>query len=366
MARTGKPTSIPSADARARHLARLLLRWYDASARDLPWRSGNPYAVWVSEIMLQQTQVSTVLPYFRAWMKRFPSVHALARASEADVLHAWQGLGYYSRARNLQRGAVWLLRENHGRLPESAEQLRRLPGVGPYTAGAIASIAFGERTPVVDGNVSRVLARIFAIPGHVDQPAHVKQIWRLAESLVPARRPGDFNQALMELGALRCRPERPLCDGCPMAQLCEARRSDSVDRYGRKRPRPAPTAVRMVAAIVERADRVALVRLGAGAPRWAGMWQFPCVELQARESALRGAERASASLIGLRAHAREELDAIAHAVTRYAVRLTPVLCRTRGQRLTAKGVERAEWVPRAELFTFAMPAAHAKIRKQLT
>src|SRR5205823_775886 len=194
-------------------LRRALRRWYRAAARDLPWRrTRDPYAIWVSEVMLQQTQVATVRPYYERWMQRFPTVTDLAAAGEEDVLQVWAGLGYYSRARALLRGAREVVARHGGQVPRRTEDLKALPGIGPYTAGAIASIAFGLREPVVDGNVTRVLCRIFGLRGDPNAGQLRSELWRLAALLVPPRAPGEFNSALMELGATVCRPGKPDCE----------------------------------------------------------------------------------------------------------------------------------------------------------
>lgn len=208
----------------ARSFRRALLAWYRANARDMPWRrTTDPYAIWLSEIMLQQTRVDQGTPYYERFIATFPNVHALARASEDRVLKLWEGLGYYSRARNLHRAAKIVSSEYAGTFPQSAEQLQTLPGVGRYTAGAIASIAFGERVPVLDGNVIRVLSRVFNIEACTDEPKVRDQLWEIAATLVPARDPGDFNQAMMELGARVCTPNAPLCAQCPVQKHCCAR-----------------------------------------------------------------------------------------------------------------------------------------------
>jgi len=206
-----------------------LLRWYDGQARDLPWRrTRDPYAIWVSEVMLQQTQVSVVLPYWRTFLARFPDVAALARSDLDEVLAAWRGLGYYARARNLHRAAQAVVERHAGRLPDDVEALRALPGFGRYTVGAVASIAFGRSVPLVDGNVARVLARLFGVEGSAGDAVREKQLWALAETLVEGERPGDWNQALMELGATVCRPEQPTCLLCPLRSCCVALASGRV------------------------------------------------------------------------------------------------------------------------------------------
>lgn len=262
---------VPKSD----RVTRPLLRWYARARRDLPWRgSRDPYRVWVSEIMLQQTQVERVRDYFARFTARFPTVAALARAREADVLRLWEGLGYYRRARQLHAAARMIVADHGGRFPRSVEALRRLPGVGRYTAGAIASIAFGVRAPIVEANSRRVLARLVGHAAPVGGVAGDGPLWEVAEQLVPAREPGLFNQALMDLGAGVCTPERPLCDRCPLAGACVARRDDRVAEIPAAAPRRAPTVIRETAVVERRGDRVLVERRGPG-EWWEGLWDFP-------------------------------------------------------------------------------------------
>ena len=369
MAETGKTTSKTSASPQPQQLRRLrrqLLSWFGRASRELPWRqASDAYAIWVSEAMLQQTQVATAKPYFERWMKQFPDLQTLAEASEADVLHAWQGLGYYSRARNLHKGAICVVRDHGGRLPRKPEELRLLPGIGPYTAGAIASIAFGQRAALVDGNVNRVLSRLFALEGYVGTPRHDRRVWRLAEELVPETRPGDFNQALMELGALVCKPTSPKCPACPLQTSCHSNSAERAARLGRKPPRKKATPVSMAAAIVSHRGRVLVVQQPKDAARWAGMWQFPCVELEESESVESGARRAARAWVELEVTARRPLPPVVHSVTRYRITLTPVECRTRRVKLSPKRRAAACWLATEQLEERAMPAAHARIRSRL-
>jgi A/G-specific adenine glycosylase len=253
-------------------LRRSLLAWYRREARDLPWRrTADPYAIWVSEIMLQQTRVDVAKPYFQRWMARFPTVHALAAAKEEAVLQAWSGLGYYRRARNLHAAARRIAADG---MPSDAASLRELPGVGAYTAGAIASIAFGERVPAVDGNVVRVLARLHAWTGSASSPRLTKQVQAAAERLVPARGAGDWNQALMDLGATVCTPKAPRCDSCPVARLCKAKARGRQGRIPAPKGRPKARAERRHYAVARRGDKVLFVR---NPPRGllAGLWMLP-------------------------------------------------------------------------------------------
>ncbi|HZJ64044.1 MAG TPA: A/G-specific adenine glycosylase, partial [Kofleriaceae bacterium] len=236
--------------------------------RDLPWRrTRDPYAIWVSEIMLQQTRVQTVIPYWERWMTRFPTVSALAGAPLDDVLAAWAGLGYYSRARNLHAGAQEVDARFGGALPMRAAELREVPGIGPYTAGAIASIAFGERAPLVDGNVARVLARVFAIEDDIKSSAGGKALWAAAGELMAAlpeaAAPGDLNQGLMELGATICAPTQPRCLVCPLARACAAARTGRQDELPVVAPRKKASELAVLELTVvwlEQAGEIVVVR----------------------------------------------------------------------------------------------------------
>ncbi len=350
----------------ATELRRRLLEWYRAAARPLPWRGvPGPYEVLVSEFMCQQTQVATVVPYYERWMKRFPTLAALAEASEDDVLHAWQGLGYYSRARSLLRIARTVVAECGGALPESADQLRRLPGIGPYTAGAISSIAFGRREPVVDGNVIRVLCRFYAWDGNPRSTELQRRIWSAASELVCPTAPGDFNSALMELGATVCTPTGARCGVCPLAGDCRALAEGVVDRLPRPAPRPLVTDVAMAAAVVRRDPGVLVIQLPLDAERWAGMWQFPTVEIESGESAEAAAARAAREWAGCVARIERPLMVVRHSVTRYRIRLEAFEAGWSG--MTGAGVGSADvrWVLPATLGELALPAAHRRIARAL-
>ncbi|HWA82948.1 MAG TPA: A/G-specific adenine glycosylase [Fimbriimonadaceae bacterium] len=247
-----------------------LLAWYDAHKRDLPWRrSRDPYAIWVSEVMLQQTQVATVIPYFERWMRRFPTIKALAEASEPDVLSIWQGLGYYRRCRLLLEGAKWAV--EHG-LPQTAAAWIKAPGVGRYTAAAIASISQGEPVAVVDGNVERVFARIDGC--ELSGSALTRAAWKWAELQIPTDRPGDWNQTMMELGATVCKPREPACNACPLAAGCFARREDAQGRLPVASVKPKAVHVKHTARVNFFAGQFGLEQIPRG-EWWEGMWRFP-------------------------------------------------------------------------------------------
>lgn len=272
--------SLPA--PRAAALRRRLLRWFASAKRDLPWRFApgreDPYRTWISEAMLQQTQVATVIPYYRRFLERFPTLSALAEAPEDEVLGAWAGLGYYARARAISRAAREAL-ERHGGLPRGLDELRGLPGFGPYTAGAVASIAFGLPTPAVDGNAGRVLSRLFLVASDPHSRAFRDRVWGAAQALVDgAQRPGDLNQALIELGALVCRPGAPDCARCPLESPCEARRTGRQESLPRPRRRPARRVLHLAVGVLTWRGRV-LLEQRPSSGLFAGMWSPPLVEL---------------------------------------------------------------------------------------
>lgn len=260
-------------------IRRALVRWYDRYHRRLPWRraKADPYLVLVSEIMLQQTQVATVIGYFNRFIEAFPTVDALAAADERHVLRLWQGLGYYRRALNLHRAARTIMTDFRGRVPEERSLLLTLPGVGPYTAGAVASIAFEAPEPVLDGNVGRVLSRWFNIRSPIDEPKTNRLLWDLAGGLVPRSRPGRFNQAMMELGALVCTPRRPRCKSCPVSKWCHARIVGEAESLPTRAERRAPLTVSHHVVAVRRRGRYIFERRGNDG-LWSGMWQLPTAE----------------------------------------------------------------------------------------
>ncbi|WP_242372072.1 A/G-specific adenine glycosylase, partial [Anaeromyxobacter sp. SG26] len=262
-------------------LRRRLLAWYDAGHRSLPWRAAqhgaDPYRVWLAEVMLQQTQVATVVPYFERFVARFPTLAALAAADEDEVLALWSGLGYYARCRNLLAAARTAL-ARHGGLPGSVEALRALPGFGPYTAGAVASIAFALPAAAVDGNVARVVARLFCVDGEPGAPAVQRALWALAGELVPEERPGDFNQALMELGATLCRKPAPACARCPVRSACAAHGAGRAAEIPPARRRGARRAAAVACAVAEVGGALVLVRRAPGG-LLGGLWDLPAVDV---------------------------------------------------------------------------------------
>lgn len=275
-----RPDTLPSVQEKT-----ALLAWFDRHRRDLPWRASGtpgvpapePYEVWISEIMLQQTRVETAIPYYRRFLARFPDVASLARADEAELLALWSGLGYYRRCRALHAAAKSVVASG-GNLPTSARELERLPGIGPYTAAAIASIAFSEPVPVLDGNVERVLSRYAALPSGARTRGGRTALLALAATLLDHRRPGDSNQAMMELGATVCTPRAPRCPACPLATGCAALAAGAPENYPAPAQRASAARVQQVVALVETQGRLLLFRRSAAAGQLASLWEFPLVE----------------------------------------------------------------------------------------
>ncbi len=353
-------------------LSTLLLGWYKASKRALPWRDHpDPYAVWVSEIMCQQTRVETVVPYFEKWMKQFPSVKALASASERDVLAVWEGLGYYSRARNLRRAAKIVVEKFGGRLPSNLEDLRSLPGIGRYTVGAIASLAFKMDEPTLDGNIRRVFSRLFDVKGYADSPGGEKILWALAGENLPKGRAGDYNQALMDLGAMVCLPKNPRCSICPLKNLCKAQRNGTQEMRPTMKPKKRiPTYVHAAAVIVER-GRVLLSQRPADG-LLGGMWEFPNARIDgdpARElvKALRGATRlkvrveARGGRSQASAHGRRELGTVSHAYSHFRVAVYPFWC----EKVEIPKDKNLKWVKLKDLEDYPMGKVERQIARQI-
>jgi A/G-specific adenine glycosylase len=349
----------------SREFARKLLAWYARHKRSLPWRDEpDAYRIWISEIMLQQTQVETVIPYYERWLARFPSVEALAAAPLNDVLAAWEGLGYYSRARNLHRAAQIVAGDLAGKLPSNVAGLLVLPGIGRYTAGAIASIAFGVDAPVLDGNVKRVLARVFDVQSDVKSPAGTKELWALAEGLVPPGRAGDYNQALMDLGATICTPRAPACDSCPVCGLCAARRLGvQLQRPVMPARRPRPERV-YAAGVVRKAGRV-LLGQRATDELLGGLWAFPAVECSPGGAFGNRLRRALRDDWGLTVSVGPQVQTFFHGFTHFKLTLHVFECRWRAGR-AKRGAGPRRWVRLADLEAYPMGKTDRKIAEALT
>ena len=353
-----------------------LRAWFVHNARDLPWRrTRDPYAIWVSEVMLQQTQVKTVLPYWERWMRALPDLRALARAKPVRLHKLWEGLGYYTRVRNLQQAARIIIERHRGQFPSDFGALLELPGIGRYTAGAICSIAFNQPKPILDGNVIRVLTRLYDIAGNPRQPQTNARLWQVAEELVreaaqaeagPKRsrtaRPGAcscLNQALMELGALLCTPREPQCRACPVAPLCVAQRDRRVLELPHRGRVARPTPRRFVAFVAARQGRLLVRQRPAGVVN-AHLWEFPSLELSSADSDL---PRAARHVLKLRPARLDPLCTIRHTITRY--RITLVVYRVVIRDGAGESASRGRWLLPKQLRRLPFTSAHGKILQRL-
>ncbi len=304
----------------ANRFQRQVLEWFDRFGRhDLPWQHPrSPYRVWLSEVMLQQTQVKTVIPYFERFLERFPDVGALASAEEDEVLHLWTGLGYYARARNLLKCACVVVDEHGGEFPRCVDQLETLPGIGRSTAGAIVSMAYGEPAAILDGNVKRVLARFAAIPGWPGQTAVHKQLWQVAERFTPETRCADYTQAMMDLGATLCTRSKPACELCPLADDCAARAAGTQADYPGKKPKKALPVRATTMLLVCAPDNAVWLTRRPSEGLWGGLWSFPEVEDEA------AGHTYCLDLFGREPAATERWDPLRHTFSHYHLDIQPL------------------------------------------
>jgi A/G-specific adenine glycosylase len=343
------------------------LSWFDRHRRDLPWRRDrDPYRIWVSEVMLQQTQVATVIPFFERFLAAFPDLASLAAADEQAVLRLWEGLGYYRRARDLHAAARQMARRHGGRVPDDPAEAAALPGFGPYTRNAVLSQAFDRRLPILEANSQRVLSRLF---GRTDDPRTGparRWLWRAAEELLPQKRAGDFNQALMELGALVCTPAAPRCGECPLAAACAAKRLGLQESIPPRAAAPAVTAVRESAVVIWRGGKVLLVQRPADASRWAGLWEFPHGPLQDDETHEAAAGRLAAELTGLRVRLGAELATVRHGITRYRITIVCFEATHASGEFRSGFYAEARWVGPEELASYPVSSPQRRLARSLT
>ena len=345
-----------------REIAPQLLAWWDAGHDNFPWReTADPYAIWVSEVMLQQTQVTTVIPYYERWMARFPAVEALAAASLEAVLKVWEGLGYYRRARNMHRAAGLVVEQYQGTLPSDPKMLQALPGIGRYTAGAVASIAFGRPAAVLDGNVVRVLARLVDLDADVTRSATRNALWALAESLVPAGRPGDYNQALMELGRKVCRAARPACGRCPLAELCRARLAGRQLERPVRPPRKRTPHYDVTAGVIWRGDGEFLIAQRRLNDMLGGLWEFPGGKQQEGESLAECLRREIREELGFEIEVGDPLVTVKHAYTHFRITLHAFHCCFKSGRPRAIEVADFAWVSLGQLARYPFAVTDQRI-----
>jgi A/G-specific adenine glycosylase len=347
-------------------IRRAVTSWSEANGRPLPWRDiGDPYRVWISEIMLQQTTVAAVVPYYERFLQRFPTLESLAESDETDVLRLWEGLGYYSRARNLHRGARDVMDRFHGEIPQEIDQLQSLPGIGRYTAGAIASFAFDRRAPIVEANTLRLFARLLGYEGDPRSQIGQQALWSFAEEILPQSSPGRFNQALMDLGATICVPVEPRCPDCPMQRWCRAFQTNRVAAIPRPASRPAITEVTAFAVALRRDGRYLLRQCRPG-ERWAGLWDFPRFEIAAIDETPEVEPRLLElvrELTGLRVTLGPQLAQFRHSVTRFRITLNCVTAEFRSGRL--RSGETWAWISPASQSEYPLSTTGRKLANRL-
>ena len=360
---------MPDAAWRA-EFSRRLLRWFRGHARPLPWRvNRDPYRVWVSEIMLQQTQVATVIPYYERFLRAFPTLPVLAAAHEDEVLKLWEGLGYYRRARQLHRAARIVHDEHHGRFPRDEPIVRKLPGIGRYTAAAILSIAHGTRLPILEGNTQRLYARLMACRENTDSSAAQRPLWAFAESILPKQNCGAFNQALMELGATVCTPKSPRCEVCPVAALCPTHQRGLAHKIPAPRRRPNVEHLTEALVVVRRRGKVLLLRHAEGR-RWAQMWdflRFPLTPTRSvsEEHAHREIGRKITRQTGLVVDRCVPVTTIKHTVTRFRITLACFEATAKSGRVKSASFADTCWIDPSDLPEFALNTTARRLAGQL-
>ena len=342
-----------------------LLGWYRANKRDLPWRkTDDPYRIWVSEVMLQQTQVNTVVPYYQKFLQRFEEIESLARANSQEVLKVWEGLGYYARARNLHRAASIVLKEHRGVIPDRWEEFRKLPGVGDYIAAAVLSLAFEKPFPVVDGNVKRVLARLRVIKNPVNKSSSAKIFREAVGTLLDQKKPGTFNQAMMELGAVVCRPQHPLCDTCPVLKMCKAYQSGAVLDYPKTVKKPPTPQYRIAVGVVFKNGR-ALITRRKPSGLLGGLWEFPGGKIQKSESPEAACIREIKEEVNLAIKVDSRLCRVKHAYTHFKIVMDVFCCSYVSGRVALNGPVDHRWINLQQLDDYPFPKANHKFFDEL-
>lgn len=339
-----------------------LIAWFEAHKADLPWRrTCDPYAIWLSEIMLQQTQVATVIPYYERFLARFPTVYDLAAARLDDVLKLWEGLGYYSRARNLHRAAQHVVSDFGGEFPTTVDQLLTLPGIGRYTAGAIASLAFKQDVPLLDGNVIRIFTRLFNIADDVRQSAATKKLWTLAENILPTGKAAPWNEGLMELGRRICTPKTPNCSICPIAKFCEAYQSGTQSERPVKAPKAKTPHFDVTAAVTRRADGRILIAQRPAENMLGGLWEFPGGKREAGETLKECLKREIQEELGIEIAVGEQIGTVKHAYSHFRITLYAFDCQHVNGEPQAIDCADWAWVTLDELDRYAFPVTDQKI-----
>ena len=337
-----------------------LLQWFKKNKRDLPWRkTKDPYAIWVSEIMLQQTQVNTAIPYFNHFLKTFPTIRDLAKANLSKVLKVWEGLGYYSRARNLHRAAQIVLNQFQGKIPDHPTDLLTLPGIGRYTAGAILSIAYNKEAPILDGNVKRVLSRLYAISKNPKENQTEQSLWRLSESLVPKGRASRFNQGLMDLGAMICTPKDPQCLNCPICDLCKGYLSGKPESYPPRTIKKRIPHITAVSAVIQK-DKKVLLNQRPPKGLLGGLWEFPNWPLDGKKDLMEYLRLKVKSDFGLRVKCKVPLSTFKQTYSHFKLTLHVFQCQY------LDGKTKGRWVPFQKLQQLPLSRIHRRIAETIS
>jgi A/G-specific adenine glycosylase len=332
-----------------------LLQWFKKNGRDLPWRkTRDPYAIWVSEIMLQQTQVTTVIPYYQKFLKSFPTLRHLSKANLSKVLKVWEGLGYYSRARNLHRASQIVLKYFHGKIPDILGDLLGLPGIGRSTAGAILSFAFHKEAPILDGNAKRVLSRLFAVSGSPGERKTEQLLWKISESLIPKGYSNPFNQALMDLGSLLCTAKKPECDHCPLHHFCKGSASGKPERFPGKGLKRTISHVESASAVIKKGGKV-LLNQRPPSGLLGGLWEFPNWRIEGKGRLRLRLRNYIKKEMGLNVKVKESIGTFQQTYSHFKLTLQVFHC----QHLNGKG--KGKWVPIKNLSLFPMPRIHRRI-----
>jgi A/G-specific adenine glycosylase len=343
----------------------LLLTWYDQYHRNLPWRqTSDPYAIWVSEVMLQQTQVNTVIPYFHRFMEKYPTIQDLAASDLQTVLKIWEGLGYYGRARNMHRTARIVLQEHHGRIPDTWKHIHALPGIGDYIAAAVLSIAFNSPYAVVDGNVKRVLARLFRLKTPVNQAKHDNTFKKHADKLLFKHDPGKYNQAMMELGALVCTPYSPLCATCPIQSACKAYQSSTVDIFPRRVKAKKTPLYNIAIGVVLKNGKV-LITQRRNDGLLGGLWEFPGGKIKEKETSNEACIRELKEETGLDVLVHQHLTQVKHAYTHFKIIADVFICEYISGTIALNGPVDYQWITLKQINDYPFPKANHKFIHRL-
>lgn len=339
--------------------------WFASQQRPLPWRETYaPYQVWVSEIMLQQTQVKTALPYFDRWMKTLPSIKDVAAASEDTILKLWEGLGYYSRARNLQKAAIVIMDEFGGVFPQDHESIHKLPGIGPYTAGAICSIAFNQEHPIVDGNIIRLIARLLNDSDNTRLPKNVKKYWQRSEQLIPLGKAREFNQSMMEFGALMCTPKKTKCGECPLQSVCESYSEGTVESIPNRGKATEKVSLQVSLAVIKKSNKFFIQKREKGG-LMGGLWEFPGGKIEKGETPKEAIHREIGEELGVSIKNLKSVMKIKHAYTKYLVDLHCFTADIGEGDIRLAAATEHKWVELGKLENYPFPAANVKLIREL-